>query len=122
MTKKMHIALTGCLLAVILLAVAGCQQPVPEIMACITADPTIGYAPLTVAFAASCTYVPPERAGVYDYHWEFGDGADASGRTAIHTFTAPGTYEVFVMVGHLNMGEWDAASSAMRVIVVLPSP
>jgi PKD repeat protein len=122
MTKTMRIALLLSLLAGMLLAVAACQEPARPIIACIDAEPTIGYAPLTVAFDAACTYVPPERAGAYDYRWEFGDGADASGRSAIHTFTAPGTYEVFVMVGNLNMGEWDASSSAMRVIVVLPVP
>ncbi|MCX6100086.1 MAG: PKD domain-containing protein [Candidatus Bipolaricaulota bacterium] len=121
MTKMTRIALLLALLAGVLLAIAGCTEA-PSVVACIQADPTIGHAPLTVAFDAACTYVPPERAASYDYRWEFGDGADASGRSTIHTFTAPGTYEVFVVVGHLNMGEWDAASSAMRVITVLPVP
>ena len=125
MNKTTRIALLLALLAGMLLAIAGCQQPAPEIIACITADPTIGYAPLTVAFDAACTYVPPERAGSYDYRWEFGDGADASGRSAIHTFAAPGTYEVGIYLFDFGSPYPDVPevlAYATRVIVVLPVP
>ncbi len=122
MTKTIRIALLLSLLAGMLLLIVGCQEPARPIIACIEVDPTIGYAPLTAAFDASCTFVPPERAGAYDYRWEFGDGAEASGRSAFHTFTAPGTYEVFLYIIDMDMGEFEFLASTKRVIVVLPTP
>jgi PKD repeat protein len=32
------------------------------------------------------------------YSWSFGDGASASGSTATHTFTTPGTYNVILTI------------------------
>lgn len=125
MTKTIRIALLLSLLAGMLLAVAACQEPPRPIIACIDAEPTIGYAPLTVAFDAACTYVPPERAGSYDYRWEFADGTDTSGRSAIHTFDAPGTYEVMVYLFDFGSPYPDVPevlAYATRVIVVLPVP
>lgn len=35
---------------------------------------------------------------IVKYYWEFGDGGTAEGKTASHTFAAPGTYEVTLWV------------------------
>ncbi len=118
MTKTTRIVLLLALLAGVLLAIAGCTEP-PSTVACITADPTIGYAPLTVAFDASCSYVSPEHAGVYTFSWNFDDGAVDVGRTVVHTFSGPGTYEV--SVGMLDEGGIPVAGT-MRVVTVLPVP
>jgi hypothetical protein len=119
MTKKMRVALAGGLLAVILLAAAGCQQPGSQIIACFTADPTIGYAPLEVTFDASCSYVPVEEASVYEFAWSFDDGSGDVGRTVIHTFAEPGTYQVYDHMHDLGI---QVGQSATRVITVLPVP
>jgi len=58
MARTARIALLLGLFAACL-AMVGCQEP-PEIIACIDANPTIGYAPLDVSFDASCTFVPLE--------------------------------------------------------------
>jgi len=118
MTKTIRIVLLLALLAGVVLAIAGCTEP-PSTVACITADPTIGYAPLEVTFDAACSYVPPERAGVYGFLWDFGDGDGDAGRAVTHTFAEPGTYQVYVILH--DMGE-PVGTSAMRVITVLPAP
>jgi hypothetical protein len=116
------IFLLSLLAGMLLLIVVGCQEPARPIIACIEAEPTIGYAPVTIAFDAACSFVPPERAGVYDYRWEFGDGTDASGRSAIHTFSAPGTYEVGIYIFDFDMGVPEVLAYTKRVITVLPVP
>jgi PKD repeat protein len=59
------------------------------------ADPNGGTAPLRVRFTASGR--DPEGAQLM-YVWEFGDGGMAGGRSATHTYTAPGTYDAKVTV------------------------
>ncbi len=59
------------------------------------ADPVSGTAPLTVRFSSAGR--DPEGQGLM-YVWEFGDGGQAGGRTATHTYTAPGTYDAKVTV------------------------
>lgn len=118
MTKMIRATLLLAVAAGVLLAGVGCTEE-PSVVACITADPTIGYAPLEVAFDASCSLVPPEHASIYTFVWDFGDGAGDAGRTVTHTFTEPGTYQVYVDLH--DMGE-PVGASAMRVITVLPVP
>lgn len=55
-----------------------------------TADITDGKAPLTVTFTDTSTGGVPTS-----WYWDFGDGTNsADTKTAIHTFTNPGTYTV----------------------------
>jgi large repetitive protein len=68
------------------------NQP-PTVLA--AADPNGGTAPLTVRFTSSGR--DPEGQGLL-YVWEFGDGGMAGGRSATHTYTAPGTYDATVTV------------------------
>ncbi len=117
MTRVARFALLTCLLAASL-ALAGCQEP-PEIIACCTATPTIGYAPLEVTFDAACSHVPPEHVGVYTFSWDFDDGSSDVGRAVVHTFSMPGTYAVAVSM--VDEGGIPVAG-AMRVVTVLPVP
>jgi PKD repeat protein len=110
-------ALIVALAAVVVLG--GCMKNEALIpTACIRAEPTIGYAPLSVAFDASCSYVPAEAAGVYTFVWDFDDGETGTGRTIAHTFVDPGTYNV--SVGMVN-GVGEPVDGAARVVTVLPA-
>lgn len=59
-----------------------------------TFTPTAGSAPLTVQ--AAVTGAGSETLSPL---WDFGDGATATGRTASHTYTTPGTYTATVRIG-----------------------
>ena len=62
-----------------------------NLMATISATPTSGYAPLTVAFNATVQGgSPPYRA----YDWSFGDGGTGNGPMVQYTFSANGSYAV----------------------------
>ncbi|RIQ12963.1 DUF1349 domain-containing protein [Jiangella rhizosphaerae] len=62
----------------------------------LTATPTSGTVPLDVDFAASAT--DPEGDDPLTYAWVFGDGGTATGPTASHTYTEPGSYDASVTV------------------------
>jgi PKD repeat protein len=64
-----------CALALLILAPAA-PGAVPAVSIQTTA--AAGPAPLQVSFTAG--------GGAASYHWEFGDGASADGRTAVHTY------------------------------------
>jgi PKD repeat protein len=78
------------------------------------ADPTGGTAPLTVRFTSSGR--DPEGQSLM-YVWDFGDGGQAGGRSANHTYTTPGTYDakVTVMDPHGATG-----TATVRVVVGSP--
>lgn len=65
-------------------------------IACFTANPTFGTAPLTVSFDASCSSDPV--GSISSYHWTFGDGSTGSGRTVSHTYWDPGYFTVRLTV------------------------
>lgn len=64
--------------------------------AVLKSDVTSGSAPLSVNFDGSESVDPD--GGILSYAWDFGDGADASGPLASHTFTQPGTYQILLTV------------------------
>ncbi|MGB2982630.1 MAG: PKD domain-containing protein [Candidatus Bipolaricaulia bacterium] len=111
------------LIIAIALTISGCLgQPTSTPRACIQAEPTIGYAPLTVTFDASCSYVPEGAEDVYHFQWEFDDGSEGTGRIAVHTFTEPGTYTVAViMLGSSNGLDLSNLNIGTRVVTVLPT-
>ena len=121
MTKTIRIVLLLALLAGVVLAIAGCTEP-PSTVACITADPTIGYAPLTVTFDASCSHIPPERYGIYYVTWRFDDGTTDVGQTVEHTFLEPGTYEVAASIFRSGEAIHTPLDEATRTVTVLPLP
>jgi len=57
-----------------------------------TANRTIGYAPLTVAFTDLSTGRPDSWA------WSFGDGENSTDQHPVHTYTEPGSYTVRLSV------------------------
>lgn len=67
------------------------QSPTAPI-AGFTQDVTSGFAPLTVQF------IDQSSGTVSSYLWNFSDGTTSSERNPRHTFTTPGTYNVFLTV------------------------
>ncbi len=122
--KAIGFILAGLLLSATGLCFWGCtNQPVYEPHACVDAEPTIGYAPLTVTFDASCSSadgMSPPAEGEYHYVWDFDDDnlGDRAGTAVEHTFTEPGTY--LVQVGMMSMGGVPV-DGAVRTITVLPA-
>jgi PKD repeat protein len=53
-----------------------------------SANPTSGYAPLSVQFADATT------GDVTDWLWDFGDGGSSTLKNPSHTYTVPGSYNV----------------------------
>jgi len=121
MTKTIRIALLLSLFAGMLLSIAGCTEP-PSTVACITAAPSIGYAPLTVMLDASCSSIPPERYGIYYVMWRFDDGTGAVGPAVEHTFLEPGTYEVTASIFRSADPVYTPLDTATRTVTVLPLP
>lgn len=121
MMKMMRMVLAGFLLVGILLAVGACTEA-PSTVACIEADPTIGYAPLTVTFDASCSYIPPERYGTYYVMWRFDDATTDAGPAVVHTFVEPGTYQVTASIHRSDDPVFSPLDTATRTIMVLPAP
>ncbi len=70
------------------------------------ADVTTGDAPLRVRFAATGDD-PDGPEGDLEYAWDFGDGATAFGRNAVHRYAEPGTYEAEVTVTDADGGDRD---------------
>jgi len=60
------------------------------------ATPTVGNAPLTVAFDGGASFDPDGM--IASYAWEFGDGATAGGKTTTHIYTTPGSYSARLTV------------------------
>jgi PKD repeat protein len=106
--------LSGCTLDSLLTKMVD-QIPV----AVIDASPQQGPAPLTVTFDAHYSH---DDGTIVDYYWSFGDPQDAvpaSGVTATHTYTHPGTYLVKLTVtddgGGMN-------SEEIAIMVTNPPP
>ena len=57
-----------------------------------TQDRTAGVAPLTIQFTDQSS------GSVSSYLWNFSDGSTTTERNPVHTFTTPGTYNVFLTV------------------------
>ena len=71
------------------------------------ASTTSGDAPLAVAFTDRSTNAPTS------WSWTFGDGATSAEQNPVHTYTAPGTYTVSLMVANTA-----GSDSATKTIVV----
>ena len=87
-----------------------------QLQAAISAAPTSGTAPLTVAFDGSQSWT--SAGTVTGYAWTFGDGTSASGPTVTHVYTAAGTYTATLTVTN-DRGATAVESAA---IIVNPPP
>ena len=68
-------------------------RPPDAPIASFTLNPTSGNVPLVVQFDASSSTGP-----IDSYSWDFGDGQSGTGLTPVHTYTAPGTYTVELII------------------------
>lgn len=81
----------------------------------ISASTLRGVAPLVIAFSGAASRDPDGSLVAYD--WTFGDGGSASGATASHTYSAPGSYAAVLRVTD-NTGL--TASSTVTITVDAP--
>lgn len=91
----------------------------------VTASVQFGGAPLMVHFDGTASFDPD--GSVVSYSWDFGDGTIATGPTATHTYTSPGTYFAWLTVtdndGHLNLVpdyQWITVEETAGSTVYLP--
>jgi PKD repeat protein len=81
--------------------------------AAVSANTTSGSAPLTVAFDGSASSDPD--GNITSYTWTFDDlSPPAEGERVVHTFEAPGTYEVTLTVVD-GAGQQDTAAVTVEV-------
>jgi PKD repeat protein len=85
-------------------------EPTPE--SSFTASETSGTAPLTVAFTDTSTQSPTSWA------WNFDDGGTSTEQSPVHTFTAPGSYEVTLTAANAA----GAGTTATQTITVASAP
>jgi PKD repeat protein len=86
--------------------------------AVMSATPTSGLAPLTVSFDGSQS-TGIDFQPITTWSWSFGDGATASGPTASHVYTTPGTYRATLTVADAR-GVANLASTTITVSTVPP--
>ena len=98
----------------VLAAASANQSPV----AALSAQPLTGIAPLNVSFDASGS--TDADGSIVAYAWNFGDGATASGATANHSYSAPGSYLARLTVTD-NLGASNSATTTIQVNADLPS-
>jgi thiol-disulfide isomerase/thioredoxin len=94
------------------LVLEGCFDSNTSPVAAFVRSPASGNAPLSVFFDAA-TSVDPDGA-IAGYAWTFGDGAQSAGPTAVHTYSAAGTYEAELAVTDAEGAE-DRASRMVDV-------
>ncbi len=77
-----------------------------------SADPVSGCAPLEVAFTDLST------GDITGWTWDFGDGNTDTAQNPVHTYAAPGTYDVALTV--TGPGGSDTKTSAGMIVVTGP--
>lgn len=80
--------------------------------AAFTASPSSGGTPLTVAFNAAAS--SDSNGTISSYVWSFGDGSTGSGVSAIHTYSAQGSYTAM-----LTVTDNDGFSDSMSMLIVV---
>ena len=75
----------------------------------ILASPSQGAAPLNVSFSGNLS-----TSSITRYAWTFGDGSTGEGDTLQHTYAAPGSYGVTLMVSDENNNQ---SSSTITIVV-----
>jgi PKD repeat protein len=84
---------------------------------CFAPSTTMGAAPLSVEFDASCA---TSAQGVAAYDWDFGDGGSGSGAQVSHTFQFGGSYMVTLTVRDPD-GDSDTATATILVFDSSPT-
>ncbi|MCI4322286.1 MAG: PKD domain-containing protein, partial [Thermoplasmata archaeon] len=79
------------------------------------ANPSPSYVGVSVNFTASAT-----GTGPFEYQWSFGDGANGSGRTALHAYGSSGRFTASVLVTDNGTGS-TATVDVVEVVYSSPS-
>jgi PKD repeat protein len=74
------------------------QPPAAAPTAAFTFSPQPAAANVPVIFDASTSQVGSGASQIVSYNWTFGDGGSGTGKTATHTFTTQGIYNVLLTV------------------------
>jgi len=69
---------------------------------------------LTVSVDASASYDPDPDGSIFEYVWDWGDGSDGSGVTAVHTYAMAGVYTITLTVVD-NLGSTGSLSKDVPV-------
>src|SRR5262249_8858902 len=80
--------------------------------------PTPAIMNVPVLFDASSSAPGTNASQIVAYNWNFGDGSSGTGKTAVHTFAAPGGYTVTLSVTN-DRGL--SSSSTQNVAVATPT-
>jgi len=100
-------------MAVLVLALASCALFNKFPVAGITIGPsTTGPVPFAVTLSGAPSSDPDGE--IKTYSWDFGDGAQGTGKSVAHTYTAVGTYTIILTV----IDNWDAADQAAKTVYV----
>lgn len=94
------------------LSVLYADATVPGAHAAFTSSASGGIAPLAITFDAGASAAGTPITG---YLWDFGDGTIGSGQVVTHTFQAPGSYTVRLLVTDAS----GAASAATTTVTVV---
>jgi PKD repeat protein len=100
--------------------IRGCSDSASvNIMAAPPADPSFTIAGSGVCLGTAATFTPNagSQAG-YTYHWDFGDGSDATGYTVNHTYATAATYQVTLTV----TTDQNCSASEVHPQVIHPIP
>ncbi|CAM2065643.1 PKD domain-containing protein [Sulfidibacter corallicola] len=92
------------------IAISGNRSP--EAMMSVSAEKVVVGQPIFVDGSAS--HDPDGTLAPGDFRWHFGDGTEARGVTARHTYSQPGSYPILLKVAD----ELDAEDSATATVVV----
>ncbi len=96
--------------------VPGVFTPI-EPVAVISATPTTGTAPVSVAFDGRGSSGPNTLAS---WNWTFGDGTTGSGAQIMHTYTKPGTYAASLVV--TDIFGLSSLPRSVSIVVSAPMP
>jgi PKD repeat protein len=100
-------------MTVLVLALASCALFNKFPVAGFTIGPsTTGPAPFAVTLSGAPS--SDSDGEIKTYSWDFGDGAEGTGKSVAHTYTAAGTYTIILTV----MDNWDAADQAAKTVYV----
>jgi PKD repeat protein len=100
-------------MGLLVLALASCALFNKLPVAGFTIGPsTTGPAPFPVTLSAAPSSDPDGE--IKTYSWDYGDGAQGSGKSVAHTYNAVGTYTIILTV----IDNWDAADVAAKTVYV----